>query len=69
MTGPSLTSMKHLKHEHMYQIRVHVFVLKDKRDQEGMPCHLYTIRCFFFIFIKTEGRKCDALQPNTLENK
>lgn len=37
MTGPSLTSMKHLKHEHMYQRREHVFVLKDKRDQVGMP--------------------------------
>lgn len=70
MTGPSLTSMKDLKHEqmYMYQMRVRVSVLKDIRDQMVMTWHLIHNK-MFFIFIKTEGRKCDALQPDTLENK
>lgn len=53
MTGPSLTSMKHLKHEHMYQRRVHVFVLKDKRDQVGMT--FIHNKMFLFYFYKNRG--------------
>lgn len=49
-------------------MRVRVSVLKDIRDQMVMTWHLIHNK-MFFIFIKTEGRKCDALQPNTLENK